>query len=113
MLVIRLLHIFALVFFILLIIVDVIKANQNIIEGLDSNDPLYVSKTSAGDIQTLKKQMQELQGITEKVTKIETKNTKNEEDMIKIKAKGQEMKATATKNFDEQMKLNKKKEKEE
>lgn len=108
MLVIRLLHIFALVFFILLIIVDVIKANQNIIEGLDSNDPLYVSKTSAGDIQTLKKQMQELQGITEKVTKIETKNTKNEEDMIKIKAKGQEMKATATKNFDEQMKLNKK-----
>lgn len=113
MLVIRLLHIFTLVFFILLIIVDVIKANQNIIEGLDSNDPLYVSKTSAGDIQTLKKQMQELQGITEKVTKIETKNTKNEEDMIKIKAKGQEMKATASKNFDEQMKLNKKKEKEE
>ena len=113
MLVIRLLHIFALVFFILLIIVDVIKANQNIIEGLDSNDPLYVSKTSAGDIQTLKKQMQELQGITEKVTKIETKNMKNEEDMIKIKAKGQEMKATATKNFDEQMEKNKKKEKEE
>ena len=56
MLVIRLLHIFALVFFILLIIVDVIKAHQTIIEGLDSNDPLYVSKTSAGDIQTLKKQ---------------------------------------------------------
>lgn len=107
MLVIRLLHIFALVFFILLIIVDVIKANQTIIEGLDSNDPLYVSKTSAGDIQTLKKQMQELEGITEKVTKIETKNTKNEEDMIKIKAKGQEMKATATKSLDEQMEKNK------
>jgi hypothetical protein len=107
--IIRLLHIFALIFFILLILVDVIKANQNIIEGLDSNDPLYISKTSAGDIQTLKKQMQDLQGVTAKVSSIEEQNIKNSIDLSLIRQKGEEMKAQANKKYEEQTKKTKKK----
>lgn len=117
MLVIRILHIFTLVFFILLILFalfDVlIRENQKIIEGLDTNDPLYVSKTSAGEIDSLKKQMKELEGIKDKLSKIENKNTKNEEEMVKIRKKGEEMKEKAKKSFDDQLKVKKKEDKNE
>jgi hypothetical protein len=110
---IRLLHIFILVFFIILIILpfiaNIIGANiigANIIEGLDPNDPLYISKTTAADIQTLKSEIEELEKVYPEISRIEKENIKSQDDIKKVKQKKDDMTAKANKGFDEEMKKN-------
>jgi preprotein translocase subunit SecF len=105
---IRLLHIFILVFFIILIILPFIAniIGANIIEGLDPNDPLYISKTTAADIQTLKREIEELEKVYPEISRIEKENIKSQDDIKKVKQKKDDMTAKANKGFDEEMKKN-------
>ena len=117
---IRLLHMFILVFFIILIILpfiaNVIGANvieTNIIEGLDPNDPLYISKTTAADIQTLKREIQELEQVNPRISRIEKDNLQSLEDMKKFKQKKDDMTAKANSGFNDKIKKDEEKKKNE
>jgi len=86
-------HSIVLVFFIVLIAHSLWNTN-NIIEGLDD------SKMNTSDIQVLNKQVDELQSIDEQINKIDIETKKNEEDIVKLKMKSEQMKADATKKFE-------------
>jgi hypothetical protein len=116
---------FILVFFIILIILpfianvigaNVIGANAietNIIEGLDPNDPLYISKTTAADIQTLKREIQELEQVNPRISRIEKDNLQSLEDMKKFKQKKDDMTAKANSGFNDKIKKDEEKKKNE
>jgi hypothetical protein len=111
---------FILVFFIILIILpfiaNVIGANvieTNIIEGLDPNDPLYISKTTAADIQTLKREIQELEQVNPRISRIEKDNLQSLEDMKKFKQKKDDMTAKANSGFNDKIKKDEEKKKNE
>lgn len=70
--------------------------NADIIEGLDSNDPLYVSKMNTSDIQTLKKQVEELKSVDNDINAIDVLSKQNAEDISKLSAKATQMKASMT-----------------
>jgi hypothetical protein len=82
------LHIFVLFFFSLLLLYQLIfnTYKNDIIEGLDdsSNDPIIISKINASDIIVLKKQMDELSDINERVSDIETQISQNTKDINSI-----------------------------
>jgi hypothetical protein len=86
-------HKIVLVFFILLIVYSLFF--NNIIEGLDNNDPIYVSKTNTSDIQTLKKQLQELKSVDSQINNIDTQTKLNDRDLIMLTQKSEQMKIEA------------------
>lgn len=45
--------------------------NKTIREGLDMNDPLYISKTTASDIISIRKDLNELDGINDRINNVE------------------------------------------
>ena len=90
-------HNIVIVFFIVLI-AQYLWNTTNIIEGLD--DSLNISKTNTSDIQVLNKQVDELQSIDEQINKIDIETQKNEEDIVKLRMKSEQMKADATKKFE-------------
>ena len=95
----RMIHSIVLVFFIVLIVHSLWSSN-NIIEGLDNNDSLNISKMNTSDIQVLNKQVDELQSIDEQIIKIDIETKKNEEDIVKVRMISEKMKADATKKFE-------------
>jgi preprotein translocase subunit SecF len=86
-------HKIVLVFFILLIVYSLFF--NNIIEGLDNNDPINVSKTNTSDIQTLKKQLQELKSVDSQINNIDTQTKLNDRDLIMLTQKSEQMKIEA------------------
>ena len=86
-------HKIVLIFFILLIVYSLFF--NNIIEGLDNNDPIYVSKTNTSDIQTLKKQLQELKSVDSQINNIDTQTKLNDRDIIMLTQKSEQMKIEA------------------
>jgi hypothetical protein len=82
------------------LIVHSLWSSNNIIEGLDNNDSLNISKMNTSDIRVLNKQVDELQSIDEQINKIDIETKKNEEDIVKLKMKSEQMKADATKKFE-------------
>ena len=90
-------HNIVIVFFIVLI-AQYLWNTTNIIEGLD--DSLNISKMNTSDIQVLNKQVDELQSIDEQINKIDIETQKNEEDIVKLRMKSEQMKADATKKFE-------------
>ena len=86
-------HNIVIVFFIVLI-AQSLWNTTNIIEGLDD------SKMNTSDIQVLNKQVDELQSIDEQINKIDIETKKNEEDIVKLRMKSEQMKADATKKFE-------------
>ena len=86
-------HNIVIVFFIVLI-AQSLWNTTNIIEGLDD------SKMNTSDIQVLNKQVDELQSIDEQINKIDIETKKNEENIVKLRMKSEQMKADATKKFE-------------
>jgi len=77
-------HIFATVFFILLILYSLLWNN---IEGLEGgcNNQDVISKTNANEIEKIKKEMEELKGIKNRVESIEAETKLVSDGIQKMK----------------------------
>jgi len=64
--------------------------NKTIREGLDMNDPLYISKTTASDIISIRKELNELDGINERINNVEKKINTTERGIIQLREREKE-----------------------
>lgn len=96
----HILHIIVLVFFILLLIYSFFYNDDDIIEGLE-NDALANAKSNASDIITLKKQVEEIQGVDKDITRIDEQSKKDAQDISALSIKLSQMKIQAQEKMSE------------
>jgi hypothetical protein len=96
----HILHIIVLVFFTLLLIYSFFYNNDDIIEGLD-NDVMANAKSNASDIITLKKQVEEIEGVDKDVTRIDKQSKKDAQDIGALSIKLSQMKIQAQEKMSE------------
>lgn len=92
------LHTLVLVFFILLLVHSIFY-NNDIIEGLDNE-----AKTNVADIITLKKQVEEIQGVDKDITRIDEQSKKDSQDISALSVQLTQMKMSAQKKMSESSK---------
>lgn len=96
------LHTLVLVFFILLLVHSIFY-NNDIIEGLD-DEALANAKSNASDIITLKKQVEEIQGVDKDITRIDEQSKKDSQDISALSVQLTQMKMSAQKKMSESSK---------
>ena len=75
-----------------LLIIYFLFFNKKNIEGLDTNDPLYISKITASDIISIGKELNELDGMNEQISNVEKKINLTEEGIQLLRNREKEKK---------------------
>lgn len=81
----KILHNIILIFFTCLIIYSFIF--KNIVEGLDINDPIFISKTTASDILSIQKELNELNDVEKRINNIDALTKSNSNGISQLREK--------------------------